>query len=165
MNTGKSDAGSDDLPAAEGRDQRLGADQLKVWHTFVDGGWALMAQVQAHFGAQGVVATDMRLLEIIAERESAGISELATAMHAGLSTVSRVVSRLLDEGLLDRVPSHVDARHRLVRITEAGRAELDRQLVLRDQVIRRCVVDALSEDEYRQIGDIFAKVRDACVEP
>lgn len=124
-----------------------------------------MAQVQANFGAQGVVSTDMRLLEIIVARESAGISELATAMHAGLSTVSRVVSRLLEEGLLERVPSHADARHRLVRITATGRAELERQLTLRDQVVRRCVIDALSEDEYRQIGDIFAKVRDACVDP
>ncbi|MGC4933214.1 MarR family winged helix-turn-helix transcriptional regulator [Gordonia sp. DT30] len=140
----------------------LSGDEMDVWRAVVDGGWALMAEVNAGFSAAGVTVTDMRLLEIIVARESAGISELAAAMHAGVSRVSRVVRRLIDDGLLERVPSRSDARHRLVRITDRGRAELRAQLDVRDAVIRAHVVEMLTPEEYENLGRIFGKIRDGC---
>ncbi|MEP9394616.1 MarR family winged helix-turn-helix transcriptional regulator [Gordonia sp. VNQ95] len=141
---------------------RLTESQQQVWHNFVDGGWALMAQVTAGFAAAGFSATDMRLLEILAPRDAIGISELAATLHAGVSTVSRIVSRLIDDGILERVASQADARHRLVRITEAGRVELDRQLSVRDGLIKRLVVDVVAPEQYESIGDAFERIRKAC---
>ena len=147
---------------AYGEDTSFTDAELKVWHSFIDGGWALMAQISASFNAEGLSITDMRLLEIAAERDSAGISELAAAMHSGVSTVSRVASRLIDEGALERVASHADARHRLVRITDAGRDELRRQRLVRDAVIRKHVIEVLSPEEFEGLGSMFARIREGC---
>lgn len=121
-----------------------------------------MAHVTAGFTAAGFSATDMRLLEIMGARESAGISEVAATMHAGLSTVSRIVSRFVDDGILERVPSRADARHRLVRITAVGRVELDRQIGVRDALIRKHVLDVLDPEQYQMLGDIFDRISKGC---
>lgn len=146
---------------AFGGGQPLTDAERKVWHAFVDGGWALMAQITSWFSTEGMSVTEMRLLEIVAERDSAGISELAGAMHSGVSTISRVVGRLIEQGFLERVPSQSDARHRLVRITDSGRDEMRRRADIRDAVIRRCVIDVLTPEEFELLGDMFNRIRDA----
>lgn len=161
MSTDYPNSSSAAAPAFGDCDSLTDAER-KIWHTFIDGGWALMAQVNNSFNTEGLSVTDMRLLEIAASRDSAGISELAAAMHSGVSTVSRIASRLIDEGSLERVASRSDARHRLVRITDSGREELARQMLVRDAVIRKYVIDALTEEEFERLGQMFAKVRDAC---
>ncbi|QTI69857.1 MarR family winged helix-turn-helix transcriptional regulator [Gordonia polyisoprenivorans] len=139
---------------------RLSDDELAVWSAFVDGGWALMAEVTAGFSAAGVSVNDMRVLEIIAARETIGISEIAAAMHAGVSTVSRVVARLIEDEILERVHSRSDARHRLVRLTDHGRAQLRAQLDIRDAVVRKHVIEVLTTEEFESLRRIFGKIRD-----
>jgi len=82
----------------------LTADQLALWQSFVDGGWALMAQVNSTFGAHGWTTTDLRLLEVLGTREQFGISELASTVHMGVSTVSRQIGRMIDTGDVACVP-------------------------------------------------------------
>lgn len=48
-------------------------------------------------------------------------SLLAKKMVTGASNVSKVVARLSDSGMVDRIPDPVDARAGLVRLTDAGR--------------------------------------------
>ena len=105
-------------------DDGLTPEQTALWHSFVDGGWALMAQVNSVFSAHGWTTTDLRILEVLASRQQFGISELATTVHMGVSTVSRQIGRMIDTGDVVRVRSDLDGRHRLVRITDDGRATL-----------------------------------------
>lgn len=137
----------------------LTADQLALWQSFVDGGWALMAQVNSTFGAHGWTTTDLRLLEVLATREEFGISELASTVHMGVSTVSRQIGRMIDTGDVVRVRSDLDGRHRLVRITDAGRDTLARITEVRDRVIREYVIDVLGEDDFTTICLAMRKVR------
>lgn len=137
----------------------LTADQVALWQSFVDGGWALMAQVNSTFGANGWTTTDLRILEVLATREQFGISELAATVHMGVSTVSRQVGRLIDTGDVVRVRSDLDGRHRLVRITDTGRETLSRIALVRNGVVREYVVDVLGEDDFTTICLAMRKVR------
>lgn len=136
--------------------------EIAVWREFVDGGWALMARISSGFSAAGESNSDLHLLDIVVLHDAIGISELAAEMHAGVSTVSRAVSRLVNEGELERVPSQSDARRRFVRITDHGRDKLQSLALLRDSIIRTYVIDVLSEDELENLGKIFAKIGHAC---
>ena len=53
------------------------------------------------------------------------MQELAEAVHATQSTVSRVVARLEDEGLTARVMCSDDRRGIFASLTESGRARLE----------------------------------------
>lgn len=140
-------------------DEGLTPDQVALWHSFVDGGWALMAQVNSVFSAHGWTTTDLRILEVLASRQQFGISELATTVHMGVSTVSRQIGRLIDTGDVVRVRSDLDGRHRLVRITDDGRATLSRITTVRNHVVREYVVDVLGVDEFTRICLAMRKVR------
>ncbi len=54
------------------------------------------------------------------------VSDLATCRHVGVSTMSRQVAELTAAGLLEWELSADDARTHVVRLTPAGRANLDR---------------------------------------
>ena len=59
------------------------------------------------------------------ETGKARMQELADAVHATQSTVSRVVARLEDEGLAARAMCSDDRRGIFASVTEAGRERLD----------------------------------------
>ncbi|MGW8813405.1 MarR family winged helix-turn-helix transcriptional regulator [Gordonia terrae] len=127
----------------------------------VDGGWALFARVNEEFARRGLSVSDLRILEAVCEARQLGVSEVADAVHMRVSTVSRMIARLSDDGDIHRFESKADGRHRLVRLTDQGRRTLADHVSVRDQVIRRFVVDAMTPDEFTALGVAFRKIADA----
>ena len=86
--------------------------------------------------------------------------DIAAATHIQMSTVSRQISRLLDQGLVERVDDVQgdDARHRWVRPTAAGSAYLRELVELRDSLVRENVVDVLGEEDFLELGRLFKKL-------
>ncbi|GAA1482378.1 hypothetical protein GCM10009624_28180 [Gordonia sinesedis] len=147
------------MDVASGRvgDQMNGPER-RVWRAFVDGGWALMARLNAEFSAEGLSLTDLRVLEVMADMPDRSISEVAGSAHMGVSTVSRLITRLIDAGDVARTASTSDARHRLVSLTEQGHRTLDRHVELRDRLIRKFVIEVLTDDEYAMLGETFTRI-------
>lgn len=63
-----------------------------------------------------------RLLAIVRSRPGATLSEVSSLTVIDLSTLSRVIRRLEEEGLVSRSASPADARRMALRITEHGDA-------------------------------------------
>lgn len=61
------------------------------------------------------------MLARLEELEPARLSDLALAAGLELSTASRQVARLVDQGYVERTPDPVDGRASLHRLTPAGR--------------------------------------------
>ncbi|MGV9709659.1 MarR family winged helix-turn-helix transcriptional regulator [Gordonia sp. NPDC003424] len=136
----------------------LTAAQQAVWLDVVDGGWALLAAINAELSRRGLAQTDLRVLEALSGARERGISELASDVHMSVSTVSRQVGRLTESGAVERISSDVDGRHRLVRVTEAGHRLTREHVMARDELIRKFVVDVLTDEEYDVIGAAFRKI-------
>ena len=111
------------------------------------------------------VAARSKVDEVLAAsafvRFTGTVSELADAVHMRVSTVSRQIARLIDDGEVEKIKSDGDGRHRLVRLTEQGRATLHEHVMVRDSVIRRHVIDVLSPEEFTALGDVFRRIRAA----
>ena len=138
--------------------RELSPAQREIWRTFVSGGWGLLAEINTAMSASGFTQVDLRVLEGLQNSEERGISELAAVVHMSVSTVSRQITRLVDEGLAERTESETDGRHRLVRITDRGREVLARHAAVRDDAIARQVVDPLTAEEFQMLGEVFAKI-------
>jgi DNA-binding MarR family transcriptional regulator len=68
--------------------------------------------------------------------EALSLNELAARTRTHQSTVSVVVKRLVEHGLLTRTPSELDARRVEIRLTRRGRAVLDRApLAAQDKLV------------------------------
>ncbi|MEO9329189.1 MarR family winged helix-turn-helix transcriptional regulator [Gordonia aurantiaca] len=144
---------------AQGPPRSLTASEAESWLSLVDGGWALFARVNDEFVKRGLSLSDLRILEAIGQAHEQLVSEVAEVMHMRVSTVSRMIGRLSDVGDVERLESKADGRHRLVRLTEQGRASLAEHVGLRDRVIRRFVVDAMTPEEFTALGVAFAKIK------
>ncbi|GAA3706997.1 MarR family winged helix-turn-helix transcriptional regulator [Gordonia hankookensis] len=139
-------------------DQALSSTELAIWRAVVKGGWGLLAEINTAMSAEGMSQADLRVLEALGDSRTRGISELAADVHMTVSTVSRQTARLVADGLVERVECGTDARHRYVRITECGLAARDRHVSVRNDLIRRLVVDRVTADEYQTLGEVFRKI-------
>ncbi|MBA2466302.1 MAG: MarR family transcriptional regulator [Sphingomonas sp.] len=68
-----------------------------------------------------------KLLTAIAEREPASLKQVASAVRRGEPAVSRSVDVLVRAGLIDRAPDPDNRRRLAMRLSDAGRRELDQR--------------------------------------
>jgi DNA-binding MarR family transcriptional regulator len=95
-------------------------------------------------------SSGLGVLHLLEQQGAMRVSDLATCGHVGVSTMSRHVAELTAAGLLDRELSVDDARTHVLRLTEAGQAELDRA---RSEVLDR-LLPALQGWTDTEIADL-----------
>jgi DNA-binding MarR family transcriptional regulator len=91
-----------------------------------------------------------------AERGRLRLSQLADAVLLSRSGLSRLVTRLVEQGLLDRTECTDDARGAFASITERGRERLAEARVTHRAGIRRRFLERLSDEQKRQLADAWA---------
>jgi DNA-binding MarR family transcriptional regulator len=68
-----------------------------------------------------------KLLTAIAEREPATLKQVAAAVRRGEPAVSRSIDVLVRAGLIDRSPDPANRRRLAMRLSDAGRRELEQR--------------------------------------
>jgi DNA-binding MarR family transcriptional regulator/N-acetylglutamate synthase-like GNAT family acetyltransferase len=94
--------------------------------------------------------TEARIIYELAHRDVVTAADLGRELGLDAGYLSRMVSRLEQQGLLDRLPSESDGRQRLLRLTPAGEqafALLDKRA--RDEVAE--MLHNLSEEEQQRL--------------
>ena len=72
----------------------------------------------------GVTMSQAKVLYLVQAEPDLRMSDLSARLGVSLSTVSGVVDRLVDQGLLTRRDDPADRRHVVLRITDAGSTQL-----------------------------------------
>jgi DNA-binding MarR family transcriptional regulator len=100
------------------------------------------------------------LARLAAARGQLTMTELADGVVYSRSGLTYQAALLEKAGLITRGPSLADDRATLVSITDSGRALLGRVMTGHVLVVRRLLLDPLSQDDLRHLGDIMSRVRD-----
>ena len=87
---------------------------------------ALREWSQAAVESVGLTGAQLFVLDAIADAPAISLNQLAARTRTHQSTVSEVVSRLVERGLVRRVTSAKDARKIELALTRTGRTRLDR---------------------------------------
>jgi MarR family transcriptional regulator, lower aerobic nicotinate degradation pathway regulator len=98
--------------------------------------------------ANGLSIAQTRLLGILRDREPT-IKELAAFLQLDKSSVTGLVDRAQERGLVRRTPSALDGRSVHVRITAAGRALVERETATFEEEIAVLVSDLSPNDRTR----------------
>ncbi|MBB95033.1 MAG: MarR family transcriptional regulator [Rhodobacteraceae bacterium] len=108
-------------------------------------------------GAAGLTPAQLRVLQIVDDRESATPKALATQMGVSQATVTTLVDKLVTRGLVERQPSQVDRRQTNVVITASGHARME---VAPDALQQRYVraFEALADWEQAQLVSSLERV-------
>src|SRR5262245_31620152 len=96
------------------------------------------------------------LLMRIDEQGPARLSDIAGAAGVEISTASRPVARLVDDGYVERRPDPADARASLLRATPAGRTAVRRLRAARHAWLREVLTD-FDARERDQFADLFER--------
>lgn len=106
---------------------RIASDQPR----FLDGylpylmaraSYLISAQFQRYLAAQGIRTSVWRMLATLAQTNGRTVGELAEEMILQQPTVTKIVDRLANEGLVERQSSANDRRQVIVRLTARGTA-------------------------------------------
>lgn len=105
-----------------------------------------------------------RVLFILKENGQSSISEISTHAIAKLSTMTKTVYRMKEDGLVDTAPCEEDGRVTQVRITEGGRAAIERILEVTRDVFKRSF-SGLTEAQLQRMNGLLETVFDNLGEP
>jgi DNA-binding MarR family transcriptional regulator len=142
----------------EGLDPR----QLGAYFALSEAASLLLHQVDQHLRAEGGLSYVQ--FQLLARLADAGgpltMTQLADGVVYSRSGLTYQAGLLEKAGLITRAPSPDDERATLVAITEEGRVLFGRVLSGHVQVVRRMLLDPLSDEDLNQLGDIMTRVRD-----
>jgi DNA-binding MarR family transcriptional regulator len=110
--------------------------------------------VEEHVGVSGA---QLFVLQALADSSAVSLNELAERTLTHQSTVSVVVKKLVERGLVSRVPSEVDGRRVEITLTREGRALLKRAPGVPQ---RRLIegIERLTPAERRQIAVLLHRL-------
>lgn len=102
-----------------------------------------------------VTMPQAKVLYVVGAAGRLHMSELAARLGVSLSTVSGLVDRLVDQGLLDRREDPADRRQVVVSLTPTGASFIDRFRELNARQLRE-LLDVLSEGELADVERALA---------
>ena len=102
--------------------------------------------------------TEARVLYELAHSDHMAMTELRRALDLDAGYLSRILSRFIAHGLVDREPSATDARRQIVRLTHAGHAAFAELDTLQADAIDR-LVGPLDDDQRLQLVTAMGRIR------
>jgi DNA-binding MarR family transcriptional regulator len=142
--------------------KKLSDETVRVWAQFVRVEQELLERVEADLKAVGLpplVWYDV-LLELA--REPGGRlrhRDLHARMLLAKYNLSRLIDRMVAEGLVSREPVDDDARGAYIRVTDAGRKMQRRIWLAYGRAISQHFAELLDDADVQQLGRILSKLR------
>ena len=102
--------------------------------------------------------TEARVLFELAHTDQLAVAELRRALDLDAGYLSRILSRFIADGLVEREPSATDGRRQLVRLTLAGHAAFAEADTLQTDAIDR-LVGPLDERQCSQLVSAMGQIR------
>jgi DNA-binding MarR family transcriptional regulator len=139
------------------RTRWLTDDEQRAWRGYIEATTMLMdvldRQLQQDAGMpHGYYQILVNLSE--ASEHTLRMSELAHATRSSRSRLSHAVSRLEEKGWVVRRDCETDRRGQLAQLTDEGHAALATAAPGHVAAVRAHVIDRLSPEQIRQLGDI-----------
>ncbi|MCM2131285.1 MarR family winged helix-turn-helix transcriptional regulator [Larsenimonas rhizosphaerae] len=115
------------------------------------------AEVDALLKPEGLSSSRWRVLVILHEQGRLSMSDISTHVVAKLSTVTRIVYKMQEAGLLETAPSPQDRRVTEVVLTAEGEAKLAVARTLTARVVEKAF-DGLSKAEIVHVNQCLSKM-------
>jgi len=122
------------------------------WLTRASGRYLL--QMERNLKAIGMDVPRWRVLMILAENEPAAVTILSERSVVKLATMTRIVQRMVADGLVATEVSETDGRVTHVRMTVAGRAALQKVRAEGSRVFSATFADTRAQDVEALVGQL-----------
>jgi len=140
----------------------LSGRELAAWRGFLRVHAALLRELDAELDAEhGLPLTSYDVLIYLrtAPGRRLRMAELADSILLSRSGVTRLVDRLVREGLIERESCESDGRGSFAVLTDDGAAVLDRARPSHLAAVRERFLRHFSDDELRTLAEYWERVR------
>ena len=150
-------------PYAAGVKIRPNREELAAWRAFLEAHHALMAVLGEELEEIGLPIAFYDVLVQLNEAGPGGLrmADLARRVLLSKSGLTRLVNRMVAQGLVTRRPSPEDGRGFYVEATKGGRQALRRASPAHLRGIANHFTSLLTGDEVRVITNAMTRVADA----
>jgi DNA-binding MarR family transcriptional regulator len=147
-----------ELPPLRASDWRIG-----VWRSYLRTHGEMVRRLERDLAAEANMPLgwyDVLLQLAEAPGHRLRMAELADQVLLSRSGLTRLVDRLVAEGLVRREPFPGDARGLYTVLTEAGRTRLREAAPVHLAGIQRYWLSKFSDDELTELGRLFARLEE-----
>src|SRR5699024_2369730 len=130
--------------------------------------WSLMTWLPTKLDKQlreesGLSLYEYYALSQISEapNRSIRLSELAGITNMTLSHLSRVISRMMKAGWVERVTDPEGGRYTLGKLTDAGWDKVTEMAPGHVEAVQQAIFDQLTDDQVRALGEGAARIAEA----
>ncbi len=113
--------------------------------------------VEARLRPAGVRIEQYRVMAALDRRDGQSMGELAPSVFVDLPTLTKIVDRMVANGLVYRAPDRADRRKVLVFFSDKGRSHF-LELVPMVETERRQVIDSLGPGKASQLGHLLREI-------
>lgn len=141
----------------------LSAEEQVSWRAYLRANRELDVALDHDLQVAGISLSEYELLSMLSEAPMGQLrmSALAALIVQSRSRVTHTAARLEQRGWVVRTPAPDDGRGVLLRITEEGRAAIEKFAVIHVGSVRRHLVDVLTPQQFAALGEAMQAVRDA----
>ena len=150
-------------PVTEDEVRWLSADEQMSWRAYLRANRELAVALDRDLQAVGVSLSEYELLSMLSEApdDRLRMSALAGLIVQSRSRVTHTAARLERRGWVRRTPAPDDGRGVLLELTDEGRHAVERFARVHVASVRRHLVDILTPEQFRALGEAMQAVRDA----
>ena len=141
----------------------LSPSELRAWRGMLQVHAAVSAALDAELHAEhGLSLSAYEVLTFLADAdgERLRMSEIADRVLLSRSGLTRLVDRLVDQGLVERCQCSDDGRGAFAKLTDAGRTLAHAAQRTHRDGVHRLFLDRLTADDQRALADAWARVLD-----
>ena len=135
-------------------------DKVELWRSIADSWKRLKAAAETNLTRAGLSVAEYRILRVLKEQGSSPMNRFCPATMLSQPTITGIVDKMEQRGLVERVRSKEDRREVLIAITQKGSSAYAEG----EEIHRRFVEKTLSDlktEELTQLVSLLEKVADA----
>lgn len=121
---------------------------------------AVGLQLEGPLGHLGITEAEAHILGALANVHECSINELHASFGHKRSTLTSVLDRLEQRGLVKRAPHPTSRRSVLIRLTDRGE-EMSRQVAAILLAIEAAVIEQVSQDDVRGFTRVVAAISES----
>lgn len=146
-----------------GPDERVSPEQLAVWRAFDRAHASVTRQLEADL--MELHRLPLAWYEVLARLAEAKnrrlrMSQLADLVMLSPSGLTRLVDRMINEGLVHRVPAERDGRGTYAALADAGHRRLEEAADTHDRGVYDYMISRLNDDELAQFAAFLHRITD-----
>jgi DNA-binding MarR family transcriptional regulator len=150
------------MSTPSGEPQWLSEDEQRAWRAYLRGSRLIEEALDRDLQSHGVQLTEYEIISMLSESPSHRLrmSELAAMVVQSRSRLTHTAKRLEARGWVTREQCLGDRRGVELVLTPVGLEAVDEIAKVHVQSVRDNIVDIMTSQQFKAIGDAMAIVRD-----